>query len=116
VFKSVGLVARYDKKHAIKLAEELAQYLKTKGLKVYIEDTLAGKINAQGKLVPLANMKTDFIITIGGDGTILRTCLAVPKSQPILAINMGVEFFVVAGFVWRGWSIDKIVKFSITEF
>jgi NAD+ kinase len=95
VFKSVGLVARYDKKHAIKLAEELAQYLKTKGLKVYIEDTLARKINAQGKLVPLANMKTDFIITIGGDGTILRTCIAVPKPEPpILAINMGVRGFL----------------------
>jgi NAD+ kinase len=95
VFKSVGLVARYDKKHAIKLAEELAEYLKTNGLKVYIENTLAGKINAQGKLVPLANMKTDFIITIGGDGTILRTCIAVPKPEPpILAINMGVRGFL----------------------
>ena len=95
MFKSVGLVARYDKKHAIKLAEELAEYLKTKGLKVYIEDTLAGKINSQGKLVPLANMKTDFIITIGGDGTILRTCIAVPKPEPpILAINMGVRGFL----------------------
>jgi len=95
VFKSVGLVARYDKKHAIKLAEELAEYLKTKGLKVYIEDTLAGKMNTQGKLVPLASMKTDFIITIGGDGTILRTCIAVPKPEPlILAINMGVRGFL----------------------
>jgi len=95
VFKSVGLVARYDKKHAIKLAEELAEYLKTKGLKVYIEDTLAGKMNTQGKLVPLANMKTDFIITIGGDGTILRTCIGVPKPEPpILAINMGVRGFL----------------------
>jgi NAD+ kinase len=95
VFKSVGLVARYDKKPAIKLAEELAEYLKTKGLKVYIEDTLAGKINAQGKLVPLASMKTDFIITIGGDGTILRTCIATPKPEPpILAINMGVRGFL----------------------
>jgi NAD+ kinase len=95
VFKSVGLVARYDKKQALKLAEELAEYLKTKGLKVYIEDTLAGKMNTQGKLVPLASMKTDFIITIGGDGTILRTCIAVPKPEPpILAINMGVRGFL----------------------
>lgn len=95
MFKSVGLVARYDKKQAIKLAEELAEYLKTKGLKVYIEDTLAGKINTQEKLAPLASMKTDFIITIGGDGTILRTCIAVPKPEPpILAINMGVRGFL----------------------
>jgi len=95
VFKSVGLVARYDKKQAVKLTEEMAKYLKTKGLKVYIEDTLSGKIDTQEKMVPLASMKTDFIITIGGDGTILRTCLAVPKPEPpILAINMGVRGFL----------------------
>ena len=43
MFKSVGLVARYDKKPALKLAEELAEYLTKKGLKVYIEDTLSRK-------------------------------------------------------------------------
>lgn len=95
VFKSAGIVARYDKKQALKLTEELTEYLENKGLEVYIEDTLAGKINTQAKLVPLANMKTDFITTIGGDGTILRTCIAVPKPEPpILAINMGVRGFL----------------------
>jgi NAD+ kinase len=95
VFKSVGLVARYDKKPALKLTEELAEYLKNKGLKVYIEDTLAGKVTTQEEMVPLSKMKTDFIITIGGDGTILRTCITVPKPEPpILAINMGVRGFL----------------------
>jgi NAD+ kinase len=95
VFKSVGLVARYDKKAALKLAEELADYLKSKGLKVYVEDTLAGKVTTQENFVPLSEMKADFIITIGGDGTILRTCITVPKPEPpILAINMGVRGFL----------------------
>jgi NAD+ kinase len=95
VFKSVGLVARCDKKQALELAKELAEYLRKKGLEVYIEDTIAEKVNVQAKTVPLKNMKTDFIITIGGDGTILRTCLAVPKPEPpILAINMGVRGFL----------------------
>ena len=76
VFKSVGLVARYDKKPALKLTEELAEYLSKKGLKVYIEDTLADKVTTtQQEMVPLSQMKTDFLITIGGDGTILRTCI-----------------------------------------
>ena len=45
-------------------------------------------------MVPL-KMKTDFIITIGGDGTILRTCLNIPKPEPpILAVNMGVRGFL----------------------
>jgi NAD+ kinase len=95
VFKSVGLVARYDKKSALKLTEDLASYLNGKGLKVYIEDTLAGKISTQEELIPLSKMKTDFIITIGGDGTILRTCINVPNPQPpLLAINMGVRGFL----------------------
>ena len=94
MFKSVGLVARCDKKQALELAKEVAEYLKNKGLEIYIEDATAEKINMQAKTVPLKNMKTDFIITIGGDGTILRTCLAVPKSKPILAINMGVRGFL----------------------
>jgi NAD+ kinase len=94
VFKSVGLVARYDKKQALKLVEELAEYLINKNLEVYIEETLADKVNVQ-ETIPLAKMKTDFIITIGGDGTILRTCVAIPKPEPpILAINMGVRGFL----------------------
>src|SRR3989304_10528751 len=95
VFKSVGLVARYDKQQALKLAKELAQYLRNKGLEVYIEDTLAGKVNFPAKTVPLESMKTDFVITIGGDGTILRACLALPEPEPpILAVNMGVRGFL----------------------
>ncbi len=95
MFKSVGIIARYDKKTALKLAEELAAYLKKKGLKVYIEDSLVGKITTQEEMFPLEKMKTDFIITIGGDGTILRTCIGAPKPEPpILAINMGVRGFL----------------------
>lgn len=95
VFKSVGLVARYDKKQALNLAKELAEYLRNKGVEVYIEDTLAGKVDFPAKTVPLGSMKTDFIITIGGDGTILRASLALPEPEPpILAVNMGVRGFL----------------------
>jgi NAD+ kinase len=89
------LVARFDKKRAIKLAEDLAEHLRTKGLKVYIEDTLAGRMKTKEEFVPIARMKTNFIITIGGDGTILRTCASIPKPEPpILTINMGVRGFL----------------------
>ena len=95
MFKTVGLVARYDKKAALNLAEELAEYLSKQGLEVYIEESLKGKINFQKKFVPLEAMKTDFIITLGGDGTILRTAITAPKPEPpLLAINMGVRGFL----------------------
>ncbi len=95
MFKSVGLVARYDKKPALKLAESLAKDLSERGLKVYIEDTLAGKVSTEEEFIPLKKMKTDFIVTIGGDGTILRTSINTPKPEPpMLAINLGVRGFL----------------------
>jgi NAD+ kinase len=95
--KSVGLVARYDKKESLELAKRLVEYLQAKKVKVYLEDTLKGKLSAQGKYVSLKSMKTDFIITIGGDGTILRTCMKLPKPEPpILTINMSVRGFLTA--------------------
>ena len=96
MFKTVGLVARYDKKAALKLAEELAEHLAKEGLKVYLEDSLVAKISApQAETVSLAKMQTDFIITIGGDGTILRTCITVPKPEPpLLTVNMGERGFL----------------------
>ena len=94
LFKTVGIVARYDKEKAIKLAEELARYLQGKGLRVCVEDTLT-KMMETGEMTPLERMKTDLIITIGGDGTILRTCVSIPKPEPpILAINMGIRGFL----------------------
>jgi NAD+ kinase len=95
VFKSAGLVARYDKEKALQLTKELAAHLNSKGIKVFTEDLLADKIDTEVETVPLKEMKTDFIITIGGDGTILRTCLNSPKPEPpILGINMGARGFL----------------------
>ncbi|MDR1992649.1 MAG: NAD(+)/NADH kinase [Nitrososphaerota archaeon] len=95
MFKSVGLVARYDQKQALKFSEELSEYLAKKNLKVYIEDSLAGKITSKEQFIPLTEMKTDFIIAIGGDGTILRAAITAPKPEPpLLTVNMGVRGFL----------------------
>jgi NAD+ kinase len=95
LFKSVGIIARYDKKQALTLAQDLAKHLSDKGLDVYLEETLKGKVNTNCKLVPLKEMKTEFVIAIGGDGTILRTCMTLPKPEPpILGVNMGVRGFL----------------------
>jgi len=126
MFKSVGLVARFDRREAIKLAEDLAKNLKDRGLEVYVEDTLAEKLSAEEKFVPLERMKTDLIITIGGDGTILRTCVSIPKPEPpLLAINMGVrgfltevepkQAFTAVDKCLRGeFTIEKCLKLAVT--
>ena len=95
MFQSVGLVARFDKRNALKLVETITEYLNQKGLEVYVEESLKGKVKGDRNFIPLESMKTDLIITIGGDGTILRTCMVIPKPDtPILAVNMGVRGFL----------------------
>ena len=95
MFKTAGIVARYDKKQAMILAERISKYLEAKGLQVFVEDTLAEKMKSPERIVPLDKMKTDFIVTICGDGTILRAGISTPKPEPpILAINMGVRGFL----------------------
>lgn len=95
LFKVVGLVARIDEKEALKLAKKLMSHLEDKGLSVFLEPSLAKHVKKATAALRLEEMKVDLIITIGGDGTILRTGLMMPKPEPpILAINMGVRGFL----------------------
>ena len=125
MFKSVGLVARYDRRKAVKLAEDLAKHLTARGLDVYAEETLVKKTRVRIPSIPLEQMRTDFIIAIGGDGTILRTSITIPKPEPpILAINMGVRGFLteiepqkaltaVNKCLAGNFEIEKYLKLSI---
>ena len=125
MFKTAGLIARFDKKEAVRLVKDMAKYLRAKGLEAYVEDTLAQKISMEEESVPLERMKTDFIITVGGDGTILRTCVSIPKPEPpILAINMGVRGFLtelepkqaftaIDKCLAKEFTIEKCMKLSI---
>jgi len=95
LFKVVGLVARIDQKEAVKLAEKLMPRVENKGVSVFLESSLAKRAKKIASALRLEEMKVDLLITIGGDGTILRTCLRIPKPEPpILAINMGVRGFL----------------------
>jgi len=95
LFNTVGIVARLDMKESLNLALELAEHMKKRGLTVCFEAELAKQLGMNAQSLELKNMKTDFIIAIGGDGTILRTCLSLPKPEPpILAVHKGVRGFL----------------------
>jgi len=67
-----------------KLAQELEAFLKAKGFAVWL-------CSAWDEEVARAKMDgTDLILSIGGDGTILRAAKAVaPGQAPITGVNMG---------------------------
>jgi NAD+ kinase len=109
LFNTVGIVARVDQKKALDFATELTNHLETKGLVVSLEPRLARHAEKKDAELHLEEMKTDLIITVGGDGTILRTCLLIPKPEPpILAINMGVRGFLTEVPPEKGFeAVDK---------
>jgi NAD+ kinase len=88
VFK-IGLVSRLDDQRALDVAATLAKRLRREGIPIAAEIELA----RQGRLgggKNLSDLRADLIVTVGGDGTVLKTCMSIPDPEtPILAVNMG---------------------------
>jgi NAD+ kinase len=85
----VGLVSRLDDERALDVATSLARQLRKKGIAVTAEIELA-KRGRLGGGKDLSDLRSDLIVTVGGDGTVLKTCMSIPDAEtPILAVNMG---------------------------
>jgi NAD+ kinase len=85
----VGLVSRLDEPQALEVAATLAKQLRKKGIAVTAELELA-KRGRVGGGKDLSDLKADLIVTVGGDGTVLKTAMSIPEPEtPILAVNMG---------------------------
>jgi NAD+ kinase len=85
----VGLVSRLDDQRAIEIASTLARQLRKKRIVVTPELELARRGRLGGGK-DLSDLKADLIVTIGGDGTVLKTCMTISEpTTPILAVNMG---------------------------
>ena len=85
----VGLVSRLDEDDALKVAFKLYKSMTKKGLKVLPEEQFCQTVKLSGG-TSFSKMDVDLIVSVGGDGTVLKTCMSIPKPEtPILAVNMG---------------------------
>jgi len=92
MFRRAGIVARSDKIGALTLAAKIGDYLKSKGLTVLLESELASFKKEPKNSFPPSELYADFIIVVGGNGTVLRTCASLPEPEtPILNVNMGTK-------------------------
>jgi len=82
--KKIGVLYHPMKEAAYALAKKVEEFLNSKGLSVWLCSAWEGetaKAQVNG---------TDLILTIGGDGTILRAAqTVVPGPTPITGINLG---------------------------
>jgi NAD+ kinase len=81
-----GLVCNFHLKKAVSLAEEVYDFLEQNG-EVYAEKSVGKNKKIESYSLDEINKKADIVVTVGGDGTILKTLEKVDK--PIFAINSG---------------------------
>jgi len=93
--KKIGIISRCDRDDVLALVKDIAAHLKSKAV-VLIDPRTAEKIQEKG--TPVAGMRkagAEFIISIGGDGTVLRGIQKMDDPLPVLGINMGTIGFLV---------------------
>ncbi|ALM75994.1 NAD(+) kinase [Thermococcus barophilus] len=118
-----GVVARRDKEAALKLAYRVYDFLKVSGFDVFVDEETYQHFPhfSVEDVVKLEDMDVDFIIAIGGDGTILRIEHRTKKDIPILGINMGTlgfltevepneAFFAINKLIEGDYHIDERIK------
>ena len=81
-----GIICNYNIEKACKTAKEIYEFLKDNE-EIFVEDSYAKNFKVKGYTHEEINNKADIVITIGGDGTILRALEKIEK--PIFAINSG---------------------------
>jgi len=88
----IGVTARPDMPEAITMAADVAEFIRKRGANAVLDDQFSVEAGWEGDSAPLDDMDIDIIITVGGDGTILRT--THHTTHPIFGINMGALGFL----------------------
>lgn len=85
----IALFPNMIKKPSREIAGNIVQYLTERGAKVFAEDSVAKEIGSES-LSTVDPRHINYMISLGGDGTILRLVHRHPELKvPLLAINFG---------------------------
>src|SRR4030066_499294 len=91
----VGVISRTDTEAAFPVTRRVIEILNKKGANVRVETETSLALSLPDGSIDLADMDVDFIVAIGGDGTILRTAMNIGIPEiPLLGVNMGRRGFL----------------------
>ncbi len=117
-----GIVSRTDKDGSLEVTREIIDYLEELGVEVAVETDTALALELQNHNTNLQDLEGDFIITVGGDGTILKAAMEMKNPDTLLfGVNMGrrgflaeippVEYKEAIQRVLKGnYSIEEMLK------
>jgi NAD+ kinase len=107
-----GIVSRTDIPNALSLTRRIINHLGELGVDVSVETDTALALKLDDDNTNLSELEGDFMVTVGGDGTILRTAMEMKASEtPILGVNMGRRGFLSEVTVPEAeWALDKVLE------
>jgi NAD+ kinase len=93
--KKIGIAARCDRPEVIEKVREILAHFSSK-VKIFVATPTAEVLGIEGTPVERMREKgVELIISVGGDGTVLRNIAKMKDPLPILGINMGTLGFLV---------------------
>ncbi len=87
-----GIISNLTKDYGLKLTSSIVNWIESKGNNVFLSDIVASKLNRPEIGFSRSHLyeNVDFLIVLGGDGTLLGVARDAAKSNvPIIGINMG---------------------------
>ena len=88
--KRVGIITKRGEPKIVKAVSDLMKWLDEKEFTFFIENETASALKLKGYQLKDIPARSDIIIVIGGDGTVLSAARQVgDRGIPILGINMG---------------------------
>lgn len=107
-----GVISRTDNPNAIEVTRGLLKILHQKNIEVSVETDTALALELEDYNTDISELGGDFIVTVGGDGTILRTAMDMKDPDtPILGVNLGRRGFLSEiGVPEIEWAVDRIIN------
>jgi NAD+ kinase len=88
----IAIACRLDKSDALDLTRKIVEYFLEKNVKISLENRIAQRFqpHLRKDLRHMDEKSVKMIISIGGDGTLLRVCQNLPRNPaPLFGINIG---------------------------
>jgi len=94
--KRAGISAKVTSAEALLTAARVANELRARGIDVCFDDATGESLGEHAFCVrkPELGDHSDFLITFGGDGTLLSVARHAPNHVPIIGVNMGTLGFL----------------------
>jgi NAD+ kinase len=86
----IGIIFKKDRPEPADIVDGLLPWLKERGVEVFMEEHAARKMDVTPFALEETPPSVDFLLVLGGDGTMLRAARHVAgKDVPLLGINLG---------------------------